>query len=61
MRLLFRRFPVPGGLLLFALLCAAALAGPKYFRGNIATLIVTNANDSGPGSLRMRTPQGEVK
>ena len=33
-------------------LCAAALAAPRYFRGNAATIIVTNPNDSGPGSLR---------
>jgi hypothetical protein len=55
MRLLLRRFPawqLPGGLLLFALLCAAALAGPKNFRGNAATLTVTTTADSGAGSLR---------
>lgn len=53
MRLFLHRLPAVGGPLLFALLlCAAALAGPKYFRGTAATLIVTNANDSGPGSLR---------
>jgi len=52
MRLLLHRFPAVGGLLLFALLCAAALAGPKYFRCHAATLIVTNTADSGPGSLR---------
>ena len=52
MRLLLHRFLAVGGLLLFALLCAAALAAPQYFRGNAATLIVINTNDSGPGSLR---------
>jgi hypothetical protein len=62
MRLLFRRFPIAGGLFFFALLCVAAFAslryamarqaGPTYFRGNGATLIVANTNDSGPGSLR---------
>jgi nitrous oxidase accessory protein NosD len=51
MRLFLHRFPAIGGLLLFALLCAVALAGPQYFRG-AATLIVTTTADSGPGSLR---------
>jgi hypothetical protein len=53
MRLLFLgRFPARlllGGV---ALLGAAALAAPQYFRGNAPTIIVLNTNDSGPGSLR---------
>src|ERR1700730_4043008 len=53
MRLFLHRSSAIGGLLLFALLlCAAALAAPKYFRSNGATLIVTTTADSGPGSLR---------
>src|SRR5436190_8508708 len=61
MRLLLRRFPVPGGLQFLALLCvtitslryaAARQAGAGYFRGHEAILIVTNTADSGPGSLR---------
>src|SRR6266436_9279119 len=52
MRLLLRRFPVAGGLFFLALLCLAAIAAPKYFHGNTATITVTNTNDSGPGSLR---------
>src|SRR5205814_6353445 len=50
-RLLFRRFPVAGGLFFFALLCAAAF-GAQYFRPHAATITVTTTNDSGPGSLR---------
>ena len=53
MRAFLSRFPawqLPGGLLL-ALLCAA-IAGPEYFRGHAATLLVTTTADSGPGSLR---------
>jgi hypothetical protein len=51
MHLFLRRFPVVGGLQLFALFCGA-VAGAEYFRGHAATLIVTNTADSGPGSLR---------
>src|SRR5437016_2051876 len=51
MRLLLRRFPILGGLQLFALLCAAT-AGAEYLRGRAATIIVTTTADSGPGSLR---------
>src|SRR5678816_66305 len=51
MRLLIRRFPAVGGLLLFALLCAA-MAGTQYLKSHGATIIVTNTNDNGPGSLR---------
>ena len=52
MRLLFSRFPAVGGLLLLALLCTA-IAGAKHFHGpDAAIIIVTNTNDSGPGSLR---------
>jgi hypothetical protein len=49
MRPFLRRFPAVGGLLLLALLCTA-LAGVGSVHA--ATLIVTNTNDSGPGSLR---------
>src|SRR5436190_7636784 len=49
MRLFLRRFPILGGLQLFALLCAAVIGTAS---ANAATLIVTNTNDSGPGSLR---------
>lgn len=52
MRPFLHRSPAEVGLLFFALLCAAAPAGPKSFRGNAATLTVTTAADSGPGSLR---------
>ena len=51
MRPSFSRLHFLGGLFLLALLCAA-LAGPKHFPRDAATLIVTNTNDSGPGSLR---------
>ena len=51
MRLLRRRFPTLGGLLLLALPCTA-LIGAQYFRPHAATITVTNTNDSGPGSLR---------
>ena len=46
MRLLLRRFPILGGMHLFALLCAAMA------NANAATLTVTTTGDSGPGSLR---------
>ena len=49
MRPFLRRFPVVGGLQLFALLCAA-LAGASSVEA--ATLIVTSTTDSGAGSLR---------
>src|SRR6267142_2880963 len=62
MRLFLRRFPILGGLQLFALLCAAMAslryatarqASPKYFRSDpTTTLVVTTTADSGPGSLR---------
>src|SRR5436190_18161828 len=62
MRLFLRRFPILGGLQLFALLCLAMAslryatarqASPKYFRSDpTTTLIVTTTADSGPGSLR---------
>lgn len=45
------RFYALGGLLLFALLCAA-LAGPRYFWRNQTYRPVTTTADSGPGSLR---------
>src|SRR5438552_6666986 len=51
MRPVLHRFPAVGGLLLFALLCAA-MAESNYFRRSAATIIVTNTNDNGPGSLR---------
>jgi len=51
MRPIDRCIIVAGGLLLFALLCVA-LAAPKYFNPNGATIIVTNTDDNGPGSLR---------
>ena len=51
MRLLIHRFPAVGGLLLFALLCAA-MAGTQSRKGQAATILVTNTNDNGPGSLR---------
>jgi hypothetical protein len=51
MRLLIHRFPAVGGLLLLALLCAA-MAGTQYLKSHGATIIVSNTNDSGPGSLR---------
>src|SRR5437868_5312835 len=51
MRAFLHRFPAVGGLLLFALLCAA-MAAPKFFSTQQTTLIVTNTNDNGPGSLR---------
>ena len=46
MRLLLRRFPALGGLQLFALFCAALASV------DAATITVTTAGDSGPGSLR---------
>ena len=51
MRLLRRRFPTLGGLLLLALPCTA-LIGAQYFRPQTVTITVTNTSDSGPGSLR---------
>src|SRR5438105_7986515 len=51
MRPVLHRFPAVGGLLLFVLLCTA-VAGPRFFRTQQATLIVTTTNDSGSGSLR---------
>ena len=38
MRPILRCFPALGGMLLFALLCVA-MAGPRYFRNNAATLM----------------------
>ena len=53
MRLILHRLPAVGVSLLLALLCSA-LAGARDFHGPNAatTIIVTNINDSGPGSLR---------
>src|SRR5438874_4098648 len=45
------RFHLAGVLCLLALVCAA-VAGPKYFRTQQASLIVTSTNDNGPGTLR---------
>jgi hypothetical protein len=49
MRPLLRRFPALGGLQLFGLLAATMFA---VTAANQTILIVTNTNDSGPGSLR---------
>src|SRR5204863_6602648 len=49
MRSVLRRFPALGRLQLFVLLCAAMFA---FTAANQSTLIVTNTNDNGPGSLR---------
>src|SRR4029079_4389472 len=51
MRVLLHRLPAIGRLLLFALL-GAALAGTQYLKSQGTTIIVTNTNDNGPGSLR---------
>src|SRR6266446_2245820 len=52
MRPSLRRLYLVGGLCSFVLLCAA-IAGPKYFRGDpTTTLTVTTTADSGAGSLR---------
>ena len=55
MRLIVYRFPAVGGLLLLTWL-GAGMAGPKYSRSDAATLIVTNTNESGPGSLPPAVP-----
>jgi hypothetical protein len=52
MRRFLHRLPAVGGMLLFALLCAALAAGPQYLTIQVATITVTNTNDNGPGSLR---------
>ena len=49
MHVFLRRFPAPGGLQLFALLCAM-MAGTRALHA--ATITVTSTADSGPGSLR---------
>ena len=51
MRRAVRRLFITGGLFLLAVLCTALLAA-EYLRVHGATIIVTNTNDSGTGSLR---------
>src|SRR5678815_3238603 len=51
MRPALRRLYIAGGLFFFAALCTALL-GSEYLRVHGSTIIVTNTNDSGPGSLR---------
>src|ERR1044071_2623451 len=59
MRPYCRRFFILSGLFFFGLLCPT-LASPKYFSGDATTLIVTNTNDSGPGSLRQTLANAHV-
>src|SRR6185295_13493894 len=52
MRLILHRLPAIGISLFLALLCTA-FAGARFHGPNTATtIVVTNTNDSGPGSLR---------
>src|SRR5262245_39086215 len=41
--------PAAAGLMI---LCSAVLLGAQYFRPNGSTIIVTDTNDNGPGTLR---------
>lgn len=51
MRRALRRVYIAGGLFFLAALCTALL-GAQYLRVHGATIIVTNTNDNGPGTLR---------
>src|SRR5436190_5943211 len=58
----FRGSYIAGGLFLLASLCTALL-GAEYLRVHGATIVVTNTNDSGPGSLRQAladAPDGDT-